>query len=89
MEPMYSKYPGSPWDNVPDAPEECVVCNLTFPVEKEDGEVICHPDGVTCSEKCHEKWLQKEMQHRKEEQKSLQAMAEYYAEMARAMGEGE
>lgn len=88
MEPMHSRYPGSPWEDLPDPPEMCVICKGTLP-ENSDGEVVGYEmDGSTCSKSCHEKWIQDMEEHRKSEQEADAAFAEYCAEMARTMEEG-
>jgi len=89
MEPMFSKYPGSPWDEVPDAPEFCVVCSGNLP-EDAGGVIIGYADdGCTCSENCHQKWIQDQEEHRKAEQEASIAFAEHCAEMARMVEEGQ
>lgn len=73
---------GGPFDAVPDAPDDCVVCNTPLP-ENTAGEVTGYDnDGCTCSEPCHAVHLQRDAAHRAAEKVVDDALAKYYAEEA-------
>lgn len=56
--------PGGPFDDVPDAPEACVVCKAPLP-EDAEGAVTGHEnDGCTCSEPCHALQLHRDAERR-------------------------
>jgi ferredoxin len=73
---------GGPFDPVPDAPDDCVVCGIPLP--EIEGEVNGYNnDGCTCSQACHEKQLRREEEDHQHQKAADEAQAlEYLKEKA-------
>lgn len=68
--------------DVPDAPEDCVICGVSLDPE-DTGTITGHDgDGCTCSEACHAKHLRAQAEHSAAERAADDALARYYAEQS-------